>query len=745
MLGDSARRRRRQRTGLRRATGAATAAVVTVGLVSLAPSAQGQDAPEPVTDRSSRVHRDGGAPLFAKTDETPAARVRAYLDARGRGAAADSLRIIGRAWQTRGVGHLAFEQEVAGLRVHDSYARAAFDGDGRLVDLVENLAPVATGAPARAGVGPDEALAAAVEEVRPGRPTSTRIIGVTGRTTTYAQGGWYAAPTVERVALATQGGGLAEGYLVTTWTGDDNDLVETVVSREGEVVETIRRSADDSYRVFPESPTADGTQTLVDGPGAGNAASPFGWLFDQQQWATHITGNNAQAYLDTDDDNAPDAATASETDGVFDAVFEPTVAPGTETNTRVAVQNLFYLNNLIHDTLYAAGFTEATGNFQETNRDRAGRGSDSVNAEAQDGGGTDNANFATPRDGQNPRMQMYLWNPPVTHQVLVDGASYDATGASWGPALTTTGLTGPLALADDNVIGTGTPAGTETDACEPFGSGSTYAGRLVLVDRGFCAFTQKAKNVQAAGGTGIIVAALSAAPDPIQMGGEDSTVTIPGVMVSYADGQALRGKEGLSTTIRLHPAPAQMRDGDLDSDIVWHEYGHGLTWRMIGRMDGPLAGAVGEGMSDVLAVVANDDPVVGEYSASAANGIRRESYDTYSRTYGDVVGQSVHNDGEVYGAIGWDLWKQYQAAGLGQDVILDDLVDGMNYTPAKPSYEQMRDGILAGLTNSGHADRACMVWESFAKYGVGVGATGAVKGSTVMISESFRTPAACQP
>jgi hypothetical protein len=38
-------------------------------------------------------------------------------------------------------------------------------------------------------------------------------------------------------------------------------------------------------------------------------------------------------------------------------------------------------------------------------------------------------------------------------------------------------------------------------------------------------------------------------------------------------------------------------DGDLDADIVFHEYGHGLTWRMIGGMSGPLAGAIGEGAS----------------------------------------------------------------------------------------------------------------------------------------------------
>ena len=37
-------------------------------------------------------------------------------------------------------------------------------------------------------------------------------------------------------------------------------------------------------------------------------------------------------------------------------------------------------------------------------------GNDPLNAEAQDGGALNNANFATPPDGERPRMQMYLWN-----------------------------------------------------------------------------------------------------------------------------------------------------------------------------------------------------------------------------------------------------------------------------------------------------------------------------------------------
>ena len=71
--------------------------------------------------------------------------------------------------------------------------------------------------------------------------------------------------------------------------------------------------------------------------------------------------------------------------------------------------NLFYVNNVVHDVFYRFGFTEAAGNFQANNYGRGGSGGDAVNAEAQDGGGTNNANFATPADGSPPRMQMYTW------------------------------------------------------------------------------------------------------------------------------------------------------------------------------------------------------------------------------------------------------------------------------------------------------------------------------------------------
>jgi hypothetical protein len=48
-------------------------------------------------------------------------------------------------------------------------------------------------------------------------------------------------------------------------------------------------------------------------------------------------------------------------------------------------------------------------------------------------------------------------------------------------------------------------------------------------------------------------------------------------MVGLSSGDALKAAVGTSATVRKNPSTPIMRDGDLDSDIVYHEYGHGLT------------------------------------------------------------------------------------------------------------------------------------------------------------------------
>src|SRR4030095_16312185 len=118
------------------------------------------------------------------------------------------------------------------------------------------------------------------------------------------------------------------------------------------------------------------------------------------------------------------------------------------------------------------------------------------------------------------------------------------------------------------------------------------------------------------------------------------------------DGAAIKAMSGVNATERAHPNPPLQVDAALDTDVVFHEYGHGLSWRMIGKMSGPMSGAIGEGNSDAFAVILNGDDVVGEYSFNDPLGLRSAPYTNYPRTYGDVTGSEVHLDGEVYGAIG---------------------------------------------------------------------------------------------
>jgi extracellular elastinolytic metalloproteinase len=670
-------------------------------------------------------------------DSSRAIVVRALRDRGVSDSTLASLVVVSESSNPRtGVRDVRFEQRVGGLWVYDSYVRAAITAAGEVLQIIDASVAVPRALPgARANA--QQALRAALRHLHPEFPGNPQARGQNGNVTTFAGGPFFHSdPIVTRVAVPLTDGTMRPGYLVETWTEQRNLLNHTLVEDDGTVLSVEARTAKDSYNIFKVNPNVT-PQEIVPGPAAGGVESPSGWLFAGTQNATNIAGNNVRAYLDTDANNAPDAGSTAVADGNFHTAADLTQSPSVADNKKVAAQNLFYLNNVIHDVLHRHGFTEAAGNFQENNFSRGGRGSDSVNAEAQDGGAIDNADFATPRDGQNPRMQMYLWTGAgPTHSVVVHtpasiAGTYGAKAAQFGATLDTTGLTGNVMLVNDGT-------GTTTDACEALAPGS-LTGRIALIDRGSCDFSVKVKNAQNAGAIAAIVA-NNQATGVIVMGGDDPSITIGAVFVAQEDGATLRSVTGVNATVKLADVQPLRIDGDVDSDIVYHEYGHGLTWRMIGRMDGPIAGAIGEGMSDVLAVVINDDDRVAEYSFSNPIGLRSAPYTNYPRTYGDVAGTGVHFDGEVYGAIGWRLWELFKGAGVSKDVLLDYLVGGMTFTPAHPKFENMRDGILAAAAGSGHE---CKVWQAFAKYGVGVGASATVRGPRITIVESFAVPAGC--
>ena len=186
-------------------------------------------------------------------------------------------------------------------------------------------------------------------------------------------------------------------------------------------------------------------------------------------------------------------------------------------------------------------------------------------------------------------------------------------------------------------------------------------------------------------------------------------------------------------------------DGSLDSGIVYHEYGHGLTWRMIGGMGGPLSGAVGEGAGDALAMLINGEDTMGVYSSGNPNGIRRFRYTGYPLTYGAVDGLEVHNDGEIYAAVIWRLIELFGPSRRSD--LFDYYIQGMNFTPSGPAHEDMREGMLAAVAadTKSPSDR-CTIWSAFAQFGIGFGASGtASPEGAVTITESFAKPGDCPP
>jgi uncharacterized repeat protein (TIGR01451 family) len=153
-------------------------------------------------------------------------------------------------------------------------------------------------------------------------------------------------------------------------------------------------------------------RSLVTWAALSTNASPTGWIDDG---ANETRGNNVDAHLDRNGDNAPDLPRPQGSPfRVFD--FPVDLTQGPETYMQAATVQLFFWCNWMHDQLYDLGFTEAAGNMQKDNFGRGGLGGDPILADAQDGSDYNNANFTPTRDGTSPRIQMFLFNGPTPNR-----------------------------------------------------------------------------------------------------------------------------------------------------------------------------------------------------------------------------------------------------------------------------------------------------------------------------------------
>lgn len=208
-----------------------------------------------------------------------------------------------------------------------------------------------------------------------------------------------------------------DGNLALTWRVEtdvrDNWLLSYVDAYQSDTIHNVVDYVSDlaTYQVYPwnlNDPT-EGERSVLTDPWI-TAASPFTWLSDGQANYTTTRGNNAIAQDNpTGGDDYENNYRPDSPDDKFEYPYDPSQSDPTSYKD-ASITQLFYTANKYHDLLYILGFDEKAGNFQQNNNGKGGQGNDFVILNSQDGSGTNNANFATPPDGQPGRMRMYLWD-----------------------------------------------------------------------------------------------------------------------------------------------------------------------------------------------------------------------------------------------------------------------------------------------------------------------------------------------
>ncbi|MGB7202777.1 MAG: M36 family metallopeptidase [Pyrinomonadaceae bacterium] len=362
---------------------------------------------------------------------------------------ADALRVLTDYTNPDGnISYAHLEQRPNGIPVFRSEVKAGFTKDGRIIRVINNLAPGLDYESLSTDFrDPLDAVKAAARHIN--HELKTTDVSRNDKTSTdlrtvFGTGDW--ATTAEKMYFPTEPGVAVPSWRVLIWepvnayyvivdanTGTmlwrkniTEDQTQPATYQVYNNINAFMNAADSPAPLSPGpiDPTlgtqgALGTRTNVTliGNEAPNTFNNNGWITD----GANITDGNAnEAGIDRVAPNGVDAPQTGIPNRVFDSTWNP--APGspppgddplTAQAQRGAVIQMFYVMNRYHDSMYQRGFTEAAFNFQNTNFTGMGIGNDRVSSEGQDSSGTNNANFATPADGGRGRMQMFVWTGPT--------------------------------------------------------------------------------------------------------------------------------------------------------------------------------------------------------------------------------------------------------------------------------------------------------------------------------------------
>jgi minor extracellular serine protease Vpr len=142
--------------------------------------------------------------------------------------------------------------------------------------------------------------------------------------------------------------------------------------------------------------------------------------------------------------------------------------------------------------------------------------------------------------------------------VEVGGASYGAALGDFGKVDADT--TAALGVAKSGTIVAATGI---SDACAALPSGS-LTGKIALISRGGCTFSQKIRNAQDAGAiVALVVNNVGGDPIAMGLGGIPNEPTIPAYQLSLHDGLLVAQHDGEATTVKADPAYFLTSNADL--------------------------------------------------------------------------------------------------------------------------------------------------------------------------------------
>ncbi|KAG8773460.1 hypothetical protein FRC12_002524 [Ceratobasidium sp. 428] len=148
---------------------------------------------------------------------------------------------------------------------------------------------------------------------------------------------------------------------------------------------------------------------------------------------------------------------------------------------------------------------------------------------------------------------------------------------------------------------------------------------------------------------------------------------------------------------------------------------------------------------------AQADFTMGSYVVNKAAGIRSYPYSTSKTTnpltYGALATRNeVHAIGEVWANIWHEMYsalvskygfstnKNDPTGTAGNIVALHLFIDSLKLQPCNPTFRSARDAIIQADANRYGGANKCLLWQAFAKRGLGTGATATRADSTTVPS-----------